>query len=40
MNMHLQRKKFTCKFCGEKFVHLMQLVRHYVKCDQNPENME
>ena len=40
MNIHLQRKKYTCKFCGKKFVHSMQLVRHYVKCAQNPENME
>ena len=40
MNSHLQIKKYTCKYCGEKFVHSMQLVRHYIKCEQNPENME
>ena len=40
MNSHLQIKKFTCKYCGEKFVHSNQLVRHYLKCEQNPNNME
>ena len=40
MNNHLQIKKYTCKYCGEKFVHSMQLVRHYIKCEQNLENME
>ena len=40
MNVHLQVKKYTCKYCGEKFVHSDQLVRHYLKCEQNPDNMD
>ena len=38
MNSHLQIKKYKCKYCGEKFVHSMQLVRHYWKCEDNPDN--
>ena len=40
MNSHLQIKKYKCKYCGLKHVHSMQLVRHYLKCDQNPDNMQ
>ena len=38
MSVHMQTKWYQCKYCDEKFIHTMQLVRQYPKCDKNPEN--
>ena len=40
MSIHTQKKWFKCKYCEEKFVHTMQLVRHYPKCAKNPNYVD
>ena len=40
MSVHTQKKWFKCKYCEEKFVHTMQLVRHYPKCTKNPNYVD
>ena len=40
MSVHTQKKWFKCKYREEKFVHTMQLVRHYPKCTKNPNYVD
>ena len=35
MRVHSREAPFTCKMCGQKFVHSNQLVRHKLKCASN-----
>ena len=40
MRVHSREAPFTCKMCGQKFVHSNQLVRHKPKCPKNPPKQE
>ena len=40
MRVHSREAPFTCKMCGQKFVHSNQLVRHKPKCPKNPSKQE
>ena len=40
MRVHSREAPFTCKMCGQKFVHSNQLVRHKPKCPKNPLKQE
>ena len=40
MRVHSREAPFTCKMCGQKFVHSNQLVRHKLKCPKNPPKQE
>ena len=37
MRVHSREAPFTCKACGQKFVHSYQLVRHRPKCTKKPK---
>ena len=38
MRVHSREAPFTCKACGQKFVHSNQLVRHRPKCTRKPKS--
>ena len=37
MRVHSREAPFTCKACGQKFVHSNQLIRHRPKCTKMPK---
>ena len=40
MRVHSREAPFTCKMCGQKFVHSNQFIRHKPKCAKNPLKQE